>query len=141
MDTSETYIKMRLAAIPDLGMGKLPNSPLLKDGVAWVNTTVFVDRHGNYYHSKVNILPIGYFSEACQLERQDELQEMVGDCNNPYPLIQGFASYSLDCRRLDGKEWIMTSMEQLWLAFVMKEKNKVWTGEEWREDERSKTEE
>ncbi len=33
----------------------------------------------------------------------------------------------------DGVKYYCTSMEQLWLAFVMKEKfNKVWSGKEWK---------
>jgi len=133
MDTSETYIKMRLAAIPDLGMGTPPNLPLGNDGPAWVDYCVFIDRHGNYYYSRINMQPIGeVVLSTTMLERQDQLQEMLGDCNNPYPIIESFVDYALSCKRLDGSEWIFTSMEQLWLAFVMAEKyNKIWDGEKW----------
>jgi hypothetical protein len=60
------------------------------------------------------------------LPRQDQLQEM---CEPP-----------LDVLLMEFWEWLpkyevgvkFTSMEQLWLSFVMKEKyEKVWDGEEW----------
>lgn len=65
---------------------------------------------------------------------QDQLQEMVGGYgagfidwfhwrNTIYPQMQNPF----------GKEWRFDSYEQLWLAFVMKEKyNKVWDGEKWQ---------
>ncbi len=139
MDTSETYIKMRIAAIPDMGMGKPPNLPLSKDGVAWVDTTVFIDRHGNYYYSKVNLLPIGSFSEACQLERQDQLQEMVedlpyiGDSKLTWRLHTFYHFTTDEYWRLCELQLESPSMEQLWLAFVMSEKyNKIWEGDTWK---------
>ncbi len=74
------------------------------------------------------------------LPRQDQLQEMLDtdifkildrfiswignwDCEiNDYCVLNGF--------RLEIEEY--KSMEQLWLAFVMKEKyNKVWNGKDW----------
>ena len=60
------------------------------------------------------------------LPRQDKLQEMLK--LSPLPLIILFSAYVRDVP-VYGMEW---SMEQLWLAFVMKEKyNKKWNGEEW----------
>ena len=61
------------------------------------------------------------------LPRQDQLQEMIG------------GTWSGQLFRLDrwikefGKEYYAcTSMEQLWLGFVMTEKfNKKWDGESW----------
>ena len=67
------------------------------------------------------------------LPRQDQLQEMVGGFeagfvdwfhwrNAIYPHMQNPFN----------KEWRFTSMEQLWLAFVMKENhNKTWDGNKW----------
>ena len=65
---------------------------------------------------------------AIWLPRQDQLQEMVND-NNITALLQDFISWlSKQCNL----PMHMTSMEQLWLAFVMKEKyNKTWDGKEW----------
>ena len=65
MDTTETYIKMRLAAIPELGVGTPPElSPGAE--VTWLTTFVFVDRIGNLYYSDRE--------QTCQLDRQDKLQ-------------------------------------------------------------------
>ena len=72
----------------------------------------------------------GYEWTCIWLPRQDQLQEMLAAPLMPIHLIhrlnewwQGLGYW------LDKTEW---SMEQLWLAFVMKEKyNKVWSGEVW----------
>jgi hypothetical protein len=54
-------------------------------------------------------------SKCVWLPRQDQLQEMYGTFQ--------------ECSVNGG---VVTSMEQLWLAFVMKEKhNKVWNGNDW----------
>ena len=137
MDTTEQYIKMRIAAIPDLGMGKPPSLPLSNDGVAWIDYTVFIDRHGDFYYSKVNLEPLGRELKACQLERQDQLQEMLlhhwsGWKEWSYGLgtdrlIYGFEAFTDDLSDIE-----ILSMEQLWLAFVQKEiNNKTWDGNKW----------
>jgi len=129
MDTSETYIKMRLAAIPDLGMGNPPESfgeEIITGGEDTYNfqtDNVFIDAKGDFYYSDE--------TQACQLERQDQLQEILG---YRYPV-----NYAINlgrwCENLSTSEYNQVnlySMEQLWLAFVMKEKhNKTWNGEEW----------
>jgi len=62
--------------------------------------------------------------------RQDQLQEMLKDKyawskKFPHDLIWDFSSFIQDNEKIN-------SMEQLWLAFVMKEKfNKIWNGEDW----------
>ena len=72
---------------------------------------------------------------AIWLPRQDQLQEMF---NFPYGTAKDWLWTLLDVIHKFGfnskfKEWIPCSMEQLWLAFIMKEKyNKVWTNNEWR---------
>ncbi len=66
------------------------------------------------------------------LPRQDQLQEMANSCDCTDPL----------CLMLDFHKWVVNlpnpsppytdSFEQLWLAFVMKEKfGKEWDGNEW----------
>ena len=81
------------------------------------------------------------------LPHQDQLQEMLEEVVNKSHFIFRFndflhASY-LPVTHLNAYVWFLNlvdldadetvSMEQLWLAFVMKEKhNKVWTGEGWR---------
>ncbi|KKK85112.1 hypothetical protein LCGC14_2776590 [marine sediment metagenome] len=62
------------------------------------------------------------------LPTQSQLQEMVSGGDKPFDigLLFGRAFRFL----MDGNCEYITSMEQLWLAFVMKEKyNKVWDGE------------
>ena len=72
------------------------------------------------------------------LPRQDQLQKMVGE---GYPLILRFEHFS-DWAKTDltlkesicgGTQFAkFNSMEQLWLAFVMKEKfKKQWNGKDW----------
>lgn len=62
------------------------------------------------------------------LPRQDDLQKMVLD--NPFGLIIKLYTF---CNKREMPYWeLIASMEQLWLAFVMKEKyQKTWDGKEW----------
>jgi len=68
--------------------------------------------------------------DAIWLPRQAQLQEMVGGTS--YYKVS--AIYEL-CNRISSHNDVNAgkcSMEQLWLAFVMKEKyNKIWNGNEW----------
>lgn len=126
MDTSEQYIKMRVMAIDDLGMG----TPPVKSPPCFISDTVWVDAVGNWYliyHQGKEDAVVG-----CQLERQDQLQEMVFDkSNNPdterAEQITHFYHFCMQPYRQQ-----FTSMEQLWLAFYMSEKyDKMWNGTEW----------
>lgn len=69
------------------------------------------------------------------LPRQDQLQDMVLEGGRDLSsMFQEFIHlvYEIRYRESDPAIKFFTSMEQLWLAFVMKEKyNKVWNGEEW----------
>ena len=93
------------------------------------------------------------YKDAIWLPTQSQLQEMVGQSNIEYLLLdfhkfvapddyclhgdrevgfyhQGYCEICTDQRNEVHRQF--TSMEQLWLAFVMKEKfGKVWTGEKW----------
>ena len=70
------------------------------------------------------------------LPRQDRLQEMIEE-GNAYTLTIDFLNWmEKESRKpYPDDQMIMRlrfSMEQLWLAFVMKEKyNKTWDGKEW----------
>ena len=66
--------------------------------------------------------------EVSPIYSQDQLQEKVND-NNLTALLQDFISWlAKECNL----PMHMTSMEQLWLAFVMQEKyNKTWNGKDW----------
>ena len=70
--------------------------------------------------------------DAIWLPRQDQLQEMV-DVKDGRSFSDALTDIYEDF--MEGMKdyyYDSNSMEQLWLAFVMKEKfNKVWDGEEW----------
>ncbi len=137
MDTSEQYIKMRMGAMPDLGYGTPPFNPV--GGSHILDDTdgrkTYVDFSGNWYI---------YFKKSgewCQLERQDQLQEMVP---NEYMVDWTPSLFPLHLAKVladfvdemhdgwDDMSWQPSSMEQLWLAFVMKEKfDKTWDGDKW----------
>lgn len=133
MDTSETYIKMRLAAKkelldgipPDISIPVNSERGLYVETQKWVSDNVFVDIKGDFYYST----DTGH----CQLERQDQLQEIVRQPSLPW-MLRNASDFVFDHDMRFGPLLTFTSMEQLWLAFVMKEKyNKVWNGEGWVE--------
>ena len=76
--------------------------------------------------------PNGPFAESIWLPRQDQLQEMVGsDMGELYHIFWKNMSVVSSYERTPYTDKC-TSMEQLWLAFVMKEKyNKTWDGDKW----------
>ena len=134
MDKTEIYIKMRLAAIPDLGKGSHPTG-----GERIIDYNVTVDSMGDFY---------AYTEECphwCQLERQDQLQEMIFPNHEDRAItmtmeLAKFAGripkikFPIDIygRTYRGKSYAKISMEQLWLAFVMKElHSKIWDGDNW----------
>ncbi len=72
--------------------------------------------------------------KAIWLPRQDQLQEMVNSDGvnkyNPPAMLDRLLEFA---REYDVGFTVGSSMEQLWLAFVMREKyNKTWSGEEWK---------
>lgn len=73
-------------------------------------------------------------TDLIYLPRQDQLQEIlefpVGSfCDNFWSALANIHKWAFDKKWLD---YIPLTMEQLWLAFVMKEKyNKVWDGKDW----------
>ena len=134
MDTSETYIKMcdckEIQAI-----------------VKPVNTIANAFRNGDWASVGgtepycLNDIPLANSmnrADIIWLPRQDQLQEMVVKGRTPTKAIMDLEDAFHDYFCWDDG-WIpsqyacsFTSMEQLWLAFVMKEKyNKMWNGEEW----------
>ncbi len=137
MDTSETCIKMcdceEIQSIQHEG-----------------------DWLGNIYFGNLDIEPIGQkphlfsnnfsgvTSSTIWLPRQDQLQGMVivkvmadyaeTDISPEHRLVTVFASF-VDAVRFPYKipQNDLTSMEQLWLAFVMSELyHKTWDGEKWK---------
>ena len=78
----------------------------------------------------------GYMASDIWLPRQDQLQEMV---------LPMYRYYQLESMLWDFEKWCElfvpahTSMEQLWLAFVMKKnRTKIWDGEEWIKESEEK---
>ncbi len=67
------------------------------------------------------------------LPTQSQLQEMVIREFKAIELAEHFGGWLLSAFGWNYREQF-TSMEQLWIAFVMKEKhNKVWEGDKWIE--------
>ncbi len=81
MDNTETYIKMRLAAIPDLGMG----TPM-GFSINWQSEAILIDEKGDWYYSTKE--------EATQLERQDQLQILSG---------LGWREFDKECLKYDAE--------------------------------------
>ena len=121
MDTSETYIKMcDWAKIQELA-----DFELQEDGLWFWNILDWVEYTEEMDKKK---------ERPIWLPRQDQLQEMV----NP-PIMKGIISF---CMLNNFNSWFnenpnhcldkFTSVEQLWLAFVMFELHqKHWSGTEW----------
>jgi len=134
MDTTETYIKM--CDWKDLQFGGI--------------------FQGDYYTLNRNNLAFHYPPNECvgdylkpkiwtdtiaikniffiKLFKQDQIQEMIG---LPLPeLYYAFEKFikTYPIEYMDGVFSKFTSMEQLWLAFLMHEKyGKKWSGKKWEE--------
>jgi len=135
MDTSETYIKMcekatEIQALAPSMQTRIHLSMNIfncstKDDSAffWCMDTFEDDDLGNSVLTD---------TVAIWLPRQDQLQKMVfgvsGDIQGQvWKLYEFVTDNRATCPRV-------SSMEQLWLAFVMQEKySKQWMGEEWVE--------
>ena len=135
MDTSEQYIKM------------CEKAEEIQKGHQWVYDDLFVSPK-EYYRDK----PLIWGRDKrfrdppyTWLPRQDQLQEMIDqqqrDWVNVLEMFTLYAFYGDNTYTLGGTPVYygmgiphnVFSMEQLWLAFVMKEKfNKTWNGEAWQ---------
>ena len=131
MDTSATYIKM--CDVPEIQLQKSMEREGdfywcvagEKVGESWVEVLKYDNDEDRFmlghYHD--------VFRDTIWLPRQDQLQEMVVVLDSEMPswaLVLGmFVAFLKDPS-------LCCSMEQLWLAFVMKEKyGKVWDGGKW----------
>ena len=125
MDISETYVKMCRKTVeiqkewnPVSGDSFTYSEPKHKDGIVLFESS---------------ILNISGWKEygATWLPRQDQLQEMIKEkpaYSVPIGMVTGLHHYTYS-----REAKFVNSMEQLWLAFVMKEKyGKVWNGEDWK---------
>ena len=139
MDTTETYIKM--CDCPEIQGG-----PKWKQGdfFVWCEDYRLNTLVRNWWIEKgtVDVYELGSWNNSeivdrvktIWLPRQDQLQEMVGE-EYTFNLLADFRGF-YNVRGCDLYPASMSggnpSMEQLWLAFVMKQKwNKVWDGEKW----------
>ncbi|GAG91159.1 unnamed protein product [marine sediment metagenome] len=125
MDKTDTYIKM--CDCEEIQKGWQPDAGNFyfsqKSGIT-TRTADFIFPEGK----AVTIINIW-------LPRQDQLQEMVptkiGSTQPNYKMISEL-NHFYGYWDTNGIPNILTTWEQLWLAFVMKEKyNKVWDGEKW----------
>lgn len=124
-DTTEPYIKM--ADCPEIQQER-PSPPY------WVHA------HGggspSYWLGGLWMRPdpIGKPEHYLWLPTQAQLQEML-DYRYPISAGKNLGRWLDNLHAEDYLQKTEWSMEQLWLAFVMKEKHgKVWTGTEWKED-------
>jgi len=151
MDTSETYIKMCEKA-EEIQAKRIIGEPyeegdcwayLLKRSKRkydmWIKSWVGLE-HSDEYGIEIRK------SNHIWLPRQDDLQKMVSIKDSysltspPHKLVQAFRNF---CLKTYGYSWgdvteeseetkMLTSMNQLWLAFVMKElHSKEWANSEW----------
>jgi len=146
VDTSETYIKMceKARRIQDYWLTEECSEAESSEygGLFWNKQTreVFITTEWDEWEHSI------------WLPRQDQLQEMVAIPKTAsLPTVTQLILFYRFWEREDGAQGLpyfayFTSMEQLWLAFVMKEKyNKIWNGDEWidkritKQDSRGKT--
>ncbi|KKK58601.1 hypothetical protein LCGC14_3042760 [marine sediment metagenome] len=124
MDTSKQYIEM--CDCPEIQEPKRSAGLVHGD---YISPTQRPDQWDIVYDPS-KALRYGLL-ECVWLPRQDQLQEMVGYKGLPYLLTQTFerSVNGESCNYTWNNGEHFTSMEQLWLAFVMKEKyDKVWNG-------------
>ena len=133
MDKSETYIKMceKAEEIQWVSPEDIFALLIIPRGKVWIT------KLGNYYFRPMPILPtyILGISQPIWLPTQAQLQKILktelDECD--FGLVELFFNYvwgeESPPNQLNSP---LNTMEQFWLAFVMKEKyNKVWNGEDW----------
>ncbi|MCD6295929.1 MAG: hypothetical protein J7M30_02120 [Deltaproteobacteria bacterium] len=134
MDTSKEYIKMCEKAVEIRGLWEQRIGDFFFDAITGIRV--------QWESGDMRFASIPTSESAVWLPRQDQLQEMVwenivendplrGECvksQKPELLSNNFNKYVMK----DGDRPRLESMEQLWLAFVMKELySKTWNGKEW----------
>lgn len=131
VDTTETYIKMADCPEIQAAVPKDNSLCLFSDGQGiyyrFINTesTVGHKIEVRFVPVSLNETSLKKLSKYIFLPSQDQLQQMIefkvskGD-------IQRLSRFYIE------KDIKVSSMEQLWLAFVMYEKyKKIWNGTEW----------
>ena len=105
-----------------------------------------------YYEKATQLFSIGTFADESDiwLPRQDQLQEMalehlklrypnyneegkvIGYNYDVLHLLNGFNNFMYDVERREGSTRVFSSLEQMWLAFLMWVKfEKRWNRKEW----------
>jgi len=139
MDTSEVYIKMCEKATEIQKKWKPKGADFMfntaVEECCFIRVERTQDRRYKDYYMDYNE------DRFLWLPRQDQLQEMVKDWDTPSSMfitgVPGLfwsdeTGYSKEDDKLFDYYSEFNSFEQLWLAFVMKEKyNKVWNGTDW----------
>ncbi len=147
MDNSKKFIKM--CEKVDLGWDGLIGDLCSIDGKAVNIITSAYWHHDlscNYWEGTLRVDGCKkdiHADEVIPIYRQDQLQEMVKEYIKKQELQYSYLwnlwlsfsefvmneSYGVNDKNITD---VFTSMEQLWLAFVMKIKyNRVWNGEDW----------
>ena len=140
MDKSKKYIEMCEKAATDLG-GAYDKPPDHSDFIAMEQTV----GQRNFevmcglamWRRLAPYDPISSNRLIIKLYKQDQLQEMIMDGESFIAKLSQFINSMLTRAGLGHfvsrpNTHQFGSMEQLWLAFVMKEKyNKIWNGKEW----------
>ena len=134
MDTSKEYIKMCEKVDLDFEFN-IGDFVFLDNKVQPIiyadHQHYMVDNSWESYIKVPSSLKLFNSEEAIPMYRQDQLQNMIGDFKFIWSKTNQFISESAEYKIKHGimKDY---SMEQLWLAFVMKEKyNKTWNRKEW----------
>ena len=126
MDTSKQYIKMCEKA------REVQRRWVTKEGdvYSWLETrfSVEIPRIDRWCEGCAEERGLTMPNNAIWLPRQDQLQEMVGE-EYAINLLYDFHRFYNTKEDYPSQ---FTSMEQLWLAFVCKEKyQKIWKNEKW----------
>lgn len=125
MDTSETYIKMCEKA-------EEIQKPEILDGHDYICVQSVKAGYGSLLGAVTSPNVFEGIKEFIWLPRQDQLQEMVGDLSQSNVGCAVLASIFADWVSKMSDMGLFHSMEQLWLAFVMKKlHNKTWNGKDW----------
>ena len=129
MDTTPEYIKMCVAAVEIQALA--PG----RDGTYFEEHNFIADELGNIAKEDNGYYYMLSGEKHIWLPRQDELQEMVKESSLSESLT-AFYHWNYDIGFIWKSDKEFTSMEQLWLAYVMQELyQKTWNGSDWVKEE------
>jgi hypothetical protein len=129
MDTSEQYVNMCEKASKDLHdppVGLVNNDlQVVNRQTLWARRYRISDVYFTWMESRT-------FDDQIPLYAQDQLQRIYKRDNNILDLMETQAEFDNFCTSWD-LTTMLDSFEQIWLAFVMKERfGKTWDGNEWQ---------